>query len=67
MITSNYKNISDEGWWIVVTTVRPAWANLFRNLIKFKAVVESKPVVGSSKKIKEGLMSNYTPTEVLFF
>lgn len=42
-------------------------ANLFRKLIKFKAVVESSPVVGSSKKIIDGFISNYNPIEVLFF
>ena len=47
-------------------TVLPCLANLFKNLIKLREVVESKPVVGSSKKIIEGFMSNYKPIEVLF-
>jgi hypothetical protein len=42
-------------------------ANLFKNVIKFKAVVESNPVVGSSKKMMEGLIKSYKPIEVLFF
>jgi hypothetical protein len=52
---------------MVVTTVRPASASLFRNFIRFRAVVESRPVVGSSRNIIEGFISNYTPTEVRFF
>jgi hypothetical protein len=32
----------------------------------YKAVEESKPVVGSSKKIKLGLVSNSTPILALF-
>jgi hypothetical protein len=31
---------------MVDTMVRPAWANLLRNLMRLNAVVESKPVVG---------------------
>jgi hypothetical protein len=63
----NSMKISDEGWWIVEMTVRPYLASLFKNLIKFKEVVESRPVVGSSKKIIEGLIKSYKPIEVLFF
>jgi len=47
-------------------TVLPCLASLFKNLIKFKEVVESRPVVGSSKKMMDGLMSSYKPIEVLF-
>ena len=39
-------------------TVRPCFANLFRKRIRFKEVVESRPVVGSSKKIMEGLINS---------
>lgn len=59
--------ISDEGWWIVEITVLPAPASLFRNLMRLRDVVESSPVVGSSKKIMEGLMSSSKPIEVRFF
>ena len=52
---------------MVEITVLPCFANLFKNLMRFREVVESRPVVGSSKKIIEGLMSNYKPIEVLFF
>lgn len=64
---SNEVKIYDEGWWIVATTVLPVFANLLRVWTTCRAVVESKPVVGSSKKIIEGLISNYTPIDVLFF
>lgn len=57
-IWSNSRKIYDDGWWIVVTTVRPECANLFKNLIKFSAVVESSPVVGSSKKIRDGFINS---------
>lgn len=49
-----------------MTTVLPDSANLFRKRTKLRAVVESRPVVGSSRKIKEGLISSSTPTDVLF-
>jgi hypothetical protein len=42
-------------------------ASLFKNFIRFREVVESKPVVGSSRKIIEGLINSYRPIEVLFF
>jgi hypothetical protein len=47
--------------------VRPAFAILFRNLMTFKAVVESSPVVGSSRKIIDGLIRSSTPMDVRFF
>ena len=64
---SNSPKIYDEGWCIVDTTVRPVLASLFKKVIKFNAVVESSPVVGSSKNIIEGFVSSYKPIEVLFF
>lgn len=63
---SKLLNISDEGWWIVLTIVLPFYANLFNKSITYNAVDESKPVVGSSKKIKLGLVSNSTPILALF-
>jgi len=35
--------------------------------MRLRDVVESKPVVGSSKKIMEGFTSSYNPMDVLFF
>lgn len=52
---------------MVDITVLPSIASLFKNLIKLSEVVESRPVVGSSKKMMDGLISNYNPIEVLFF
>jgi len=66
MIWLNYMKIWEEGWWIVEITVLPCLASLFKNLIKLRDVVESRPVVGSSKKIIEGFISNSRPMEVLF-
>jgi len=40
---------------------------VFKNLIRFNDVVESNPVVGSSKKIIEGFTRSYSPIDVLFF
>jgi len=63
---SNWLKISDEGWWIVLTTLRPWRARFFKTSSTFKAVVESRPVVGSSRKSKLGLVISSTPIEVLF-
>jgi len=52
---------------MVEITVLPCLASLLRNLIRLRDVVESKPVVGSSKKIMEGLISSSKPIDVLFF
>lgn len=52
---------------MVDTTVLPDLAILFKNFITWRAVVESRPVVGSSKNMIEGLMSNSIPIDVLFF
>ena len=48
-------------------TVLPCFANLFKNFMRLREVVESRPVVGSSRKIMEGLISSYNPIDVLFF
>ncbi len=63
----NSMKISDEGWWIVEMTVLPCVESLFKNLMRLREVVESKPVVGSSRKIIEGFINNYRPIDVLFF
>lgn len=64
---SNWAKIYEEGWWIVETIVLPDFAILFKNCIRCKEVVESNPVVGSSKNIIEGLVSNSTPIDTLLF
>lgn len=48
-------------------TVLPCFESLFKNLMRLREVVESKPVVGSSRKIIEGFINNYRPIDVLFF
>lgn len=63
---SNSQKSSDEGWWIVDMTVRPYCASFLSNKMTCKAVVESNPVVGSSKKIIPGFVTNSTPIDVLF-
>ena len=52
---------------MVETTVLPVLASLLRKVIKLSAVVESRPVVGSSRKMIDGFMSSSKPIEVLFF
>ena len=47
-------------------TVLPWLASFFRRRITWRAVVESRPVVGSSKKIILGFVMSSTPIEVLF-
>ena len=63
---SNSQKSSDDGWWIVEITVLPYWASFFNSKITCKAVVESNPVVGSSKKIIPGFVTSSTPIDVLF-
>jgi hypothetical protein len=46
--------------------VLPLFANALRILIKIVAVYESRPVVGSSRKIKLGFVISSTPIEHLF-
>ena len=47
-------------------TVFPCLAKFFNSIITCRAVEESNPVVGSSKKMMLGFVINYTPIEVLF-
>jgi hypothetical protein len=51
---------------MVEMTVLPSFAKFLRRRITCKAVVESSPVVGSSKNMILGLVINSTPIEVLF-
>jgi hypothetical protein len=52
---------------MVEMTVLPCLASLFRKRIRFREVVESRPVVGSSRKMIEGFISSYKPMDVRFF
>jgi hypothetical protein len=47
-------------------TVLPSLAKFFKRRMTWRAVVESRPVVGSSRKIMLGLTMSSTPIEVLF-
>ena len=58
--------ISVEGWWIVDITLTPLRLSSFSNSTTCRAVELSNPVVGSSKKSIEGLVSSSTPIDVLF-
>ena len=64
---SNFHKISAEGECIVVIRVIPHLAKLLILSMISKAVVESRPVVGSSKNNKEGFDINSIPILVLFF
>lgn len=46
--------------------VLPDTASLLSSSITYKAVEESKPVVGSSRNTKLGFVSNSTPIEARF-
>lgn len=50
----------------MLTIVLPFNAKSFKVEMTLQAVALSKPVVGSSKKIRLGLVNNSTPIEVLF-
>jgi len=50
----------------VLITVLPDVAKSLSTSMTLVAVKESKPVVGSSKKIRFGFVINSTPIEVLF-
>ena len=45
--------------------VLPDLAKSFKTSIMFKAIYESSPVVGSSRKIKFGFVTSSTPIDVL--
>jgi hypothetical protein len=51
---------------MVDMTVLPYCASFLRSKMTCKAVVESSPVVGSSRKMIPGLVTNSTPIDVLF-
>ena len=64
MRLSNETKRRDDGWWIVKRTVLPALATLSRSCKTVRAATESSPLVGSSRKIVEGLVTSSTPTLV---
>lgn len=51
---------------MVLMIVLPDWDSSFNVSITDVAVKESRPVVGSSKKIKVGSVISSTPMDVLF-
>mmetsp|Transcript_28218 Transcript_28218/g.61952 ORF Transcript_28218/g.61952 Transcript_28218/m.61952 type:complete len:204 (-) Transcript_28218:591-1202(-) len=52
-----------EGWWMEVMMVRPPEARERRVCSSLRAVVESRPLVGSSRNSTEGLMSSSWPMD----
>ena len=48
--------VSAEGWWMVQTTVRPASTSAFTEVITSRAMAESRPDVGSSRKMMSGFV-----------
>ena len=58
---------SEDGWWIVVTTVQPLRASDERSVTTLHAVNESSPLVGSSRKSTAGRITSSTPIEQRFF
>ena len=55
--------MSAEGWWIVVSTVRPAAARRLSSLTVDSAPSESRPVVGSSRKTARGSVTSAMPID----
>ena len=51
---------------MVDMTVLPVLDNFLRSCIRERDVSESSPLVGSSRKIKDGLVISSTPMDVLF-
>jgi hypothetical protein len=51
----------------VEITVLPCFDRRFKKRMRLREVVESRPVVGSSRKIIDGLIKSYKPIDVLFF
>lgn len=55
---SIFLNKSADGWWMVQMVVLPLSANRFRSDRHWEAADESRPVVGSSKKMTRGLSTS---------
>mmetsp|Transcript_4795 Transcript_4795/g.9508 ORF Transcript_4795/g.9508 Transcript_4795/m.9508 type:complete len:274 (-) Transcript_4795:450-1271(-) len=66
MRLSNMWKMSEDGWWIVATTVRPAAARLLSVWTTLKAVNVSRPEVGSSRNRMEGSVMSSIAIAVLF-
>lgn len=67
MSLSKKKKASDEGEWIVLTTVLPfSRASFCSNMQMLRALKESRPEVGSSSSKTEGSETSSTPMEHLF-
>lgn len=58
--SSNASKISIFGWWMVHTTVRPVSTIFLTALITIAAALASKPEVGSSMNMIEGLATSST-------
>mmetsp|Transcript_10492 Transcript_10492/g.24298 ORF Transcript_10492/g.24298 Transcript_10492/m.24298 type:complete len:228 (-) Transcript_10492:97-780(-) len=64
----NWWKTSDAGWWIVVSTLQPSFFARAASLdMTLYAANESRPEVGSSKKMSFGCMTSSTPMAVRFF
>ena len=61
-MSSNIKNISIEGWWMVLITVRPNAATFLTSFMTINALRASSPDVGSSKKKTGAFDTNSTAT-----
>lgn len=57
--------ILKDGWWIVMRTMLPPLAMSFTFSTTLKALVESRPEVGSSRNSREGLWIMSIPIETL--
>lgn len=58
--SSNASNISMLGWWMVHTTVLPVSAIFFTARMTIAAALASRPDVGSSINIMDGLETSST-------
>lgn len=61
LTSSKDSNMSILGWWMVQTIVLPVSATFFTARMTIAAALASKPVVGSSIKIIDGLATSSTP------
>lgn len=57
--------IRNEGWWIVIRTMLPLFAMSLTFSTTLKALVESRPEVGSSRKRSDGLWIMSIPMDTL--
>mmetsp|Transcript_26325 Transcript_26325/g.69169 ORF Transcript_26325/g.69169 Transcript_26325/m.69169 type:complete len:271 (-) Transcript_26325:92-904(-) len=64
---SKASKISDDGWCSTLSTVHPSSASLRSSLTVSRAANESRPDVGSSRKMVRGCVISSTPMAVRFF